>query len=368
MKLHQKIIEDAAVGAVGAGAIAAYPSMPLFARLSKRPAPAKIFKLGKKRGKKKDKNKLGIREHFYASMNEDVTQTGENTFDPTEVIAKLKSLENKESTDRRDTTTFGLEDDRGHLVRVTVRNDQAAAFEAALQAMLNDADQKMDERTDMPELAELLFKLKDRFDIVDVEFPEVSEDEEQETELAGQETTGETPAPGEGDLGAMVGGEEGGLGGELGGGGTEEVKGLLTQVIDMMKADAEARKAEAHAKAAEAKQREAELGAEEAMTRVRQEEQYLDMEAYEKQKKEEDKEAKRLAQLARWKHEMKNEHGADFGEGKEELDLAATMGKGKEEEESLLRRPPATTAQPSGKLSNRVSSADVANFVLSRVK
>lgn len=383
MKLIKKLIETSAIaenaagGAVGAGAVAGF-AMPLFAKLSGHQRTTKVRIVRPAKKEKKVKKGLGLKEQFY-SLSEDQTQIGGDTFDTNEVIAKLKALENKNKgeVNKYDTQAFALEDEDGNIVKVRVRRDQASNFEGALNAFLQDLEDDEDGKRGVPEIAELLFKLKDRFDIIDVEWPEVPEDQEEGMALAGGEP-GAEGAEGGLDLGAEGGdlGAEGGeldLGADAGGAGEEDVKGLLTQVIDMMKADAEARKAEAHAKAAEAKAKEAELATQQIYAKVKQEEQILDMEAHTKKEKEAEKEAKRLAQLARWKHEMERDEGASFDQTPEvDLNtLAQGAPQGREEEESHLRRPAAMRPQVARKeprLSGRVRPTDVASYILGRIK
>lgn len=388
MKLIQQLIEksklaeDAAGGSVGAGAVAGYAT-PLFAQLTKRDLPKKIRIAKVKKVKKPKPNGLGLKETFY-TIHEDQAQIGGDTFDTSEVMSKLKSLENKESVNKYETQAFALEDDDGNMVKVRVRTEQAASFEAALNAFLADIDDDTEGKRGVPEIAELLFKLKDRYDIVDVEWPDVPEDAEEAVALGGEAQPGAEGAaqPGaEGELPPGEGGEDlsAALGGDAaaGGAGEEDVKGLLTQVIDMMKADAEARKAEALARSAEAKARESETATKQVYAKVKQEEQILDMETHEKKNKESEKEAKRLAKLARWKHDMEQEQGASFDDEPQEANLDSIMGgakQGREEEEThrtATRHPAPTKAQPgrsAPRLSGRVAPTDVAAFILSRVK
>jgi hypothetical protein len=380
MKLIQKVIEKASLaetvsaGAVGGGAVAGY-AMPLFAQLTTRELPKKIRIARQKKQKKVKSNGLGLKETFY-SLSED-GQEASATFDTSEVISKLKSLENKGVVNKYETQAFALEDEDGNIVKVRVRIEQAPSFEASLNAFLSDVEEDTDGKRGMPEIAEILFKLKDRYDIVDVEWPDVPEDQEEGgVTLGGEQQPGMEGQPGaEGELDVGdpnqldLGAGEAGMGG-----GEEDVKGLLTQVIDMMKADAEARKAEAHARAAEAKAKEADLATKQVYAKVKQEEQILDMESQDKQHKEADKEAKRLAKLARWKHDMEQDEGASFDDAEPELDIGS-IARGREEEESprgaTYKRPAATQAQPANKtprLSGRVRPTDVASYILSRVK
>jgi len=263
-------------------------------------------------------------------------QGEESSFDPADVMSKLKNAE-KQVEYEDDTVPFGMEDEEGNIVKVYVRADQADEFESALGGMLSgESDESVDgedEELNSVEIAEVLFKLKDQFDIVDVEWPEIEGDEEEEQTLGGAEgEMGEDPAMG-GEMGAeggMEGGDEMGLGDEEG---IEDLEGegdemgmdaeggaesALQQVIDMMKSDAEARKAESEARSAEAEARTAEAHANSAASKVSQEEQILDAEAHEKQQKDEKGETERLAKLARYKHDQANRAETAMAEEEEE--------------------------------------------------
>jgi hypothetical protein len=402
MKLIKTIItktalkEDAAGGSVGAGAIGMC-AMPLFSTLVKRSSPViKVIKWNKAKPAKK-KPSIGLKEAFDALYELDVGGSGgmnmsmdgkpkaastDSSFDPTSIMAKLKGLETKDKEDHRNTVSFGLEDDNGGIVRVTVSSEQAEDFEKSLQAFMAQAEREDDA---VPEIAEVLFKLKDRFDIIDVQWPEVHEDEEEDVSLKGGEEGGEQAG---GDI--NLGDEPADQSTEppaSGGAGDGQVKDLLVQVIDMMKADAEARKAEARAKEAEAKAKEADTIVKQTMSKVKQEEQFLDMETFNKSRKEEDRETKRLAALAKWKHQMSKEQGItdddqDVGDDTEQS-LSAPQNQapdllspgikqgGREEEERTMRKPipmKPQMAQQKQVIKGRVHPHDLASFILSRVK
>lgn len=377
----KQVVEDAAAGAVAASGVAG-GMMPLFSMMVQRNKPVvppvEEIKFEEKPAKKKG---LGLSE-AYKLISEELTDgsaTGTegaegSNFDTSEVISKLKGLENKEKADYRDTVTFGLEDSDGQIVRVIVKNDQAQDFEKSLQAFM--ADQEEDEA--MPEIAEILFKLKDRFDLVDVVWPDIQEDEEQDVQLQG----GEMPADGT-DPNAPVDpnadpGAEGDMsldGSEAPMGGEGDTQSLLTQVIDMMKADADARKADARAREAEAKVREAEAIASQADVKVKQAEQELDMEDYEKGQKAAEKETKRLAQLSKWKAQMSRDHGVDDDPSEDDIDASFANPPaqgGVENEERSFRRPPVKVdyqnPRKATQIKGRVHPHDVAAFILSRVK
>ena len=245
--------------------------------------------------------------------------SGETDFSASDVISKLDNAEKKAKAGE-DTTAFGMEDEDGNLVKVYVKTESAEDFEKALASMLAGEDENEDDQNSALEIAEVLFKLKDKFEIVDVEWPEIEGDEEEEQEIEGDEG-------GEGEMGAEGGEGEGGD--ELGldaegtpegdddlsmdgeGGDMEEpvddeadAKSALDKVIDMMKADADAKMAEAKAREAEAKAKEAEHTAKAAQARVTQEEQVLDMETYYKDKQDQEKESKQLAKMSKFRHDQ----------------------------------------------------------------
>lgn len=278
------------------------------------------------------------------AMNEDAE------FNANDVIAKLKAVDNEQQQKQMGTVVFGLEDDKGNIVKVRVNKDQADEFESALESMLDkqqalykpqlsqddgdvnefDPDQHgMDVDDDVVtgmEISEIIFKLKDQFDIVDVEYPRVETDEEEETPLANPDDAAGGDELGLGDEEGAEGAEgEGGeeeldLGDEEGGEGDEDLEmtageedmggeesteaSALQQVIDYLKADAEARKAEAESRAAEAKANAQKYSMQAAEARVKQEEEFLDMEDYQKKQAEKEKEEKRLAQLAKYRRDV----------------------------------------------------------------
>ena len=308
MSLLQKLIkEEAAEGAVGAEAIAG-----VRAPLGSEPTE-------KVKVKKKKKKKTSLLRRTLDEM--------EQKFDQADVISKLKAAE-KSATIDQDTVAFGLEDEDGNMVKVHVRAEQAEDFQAALETALAGNEDDDTEDTSSVEIAEVLFELKDKFEIVDIEWGAIPEDEEEAQEVAG-EGGDELGLDGgeEGDMGDEELGDEDMVADEDGLGGEEVAATALTQVIDMMKSDSEAKKAEADAKKAEAEAKTAGFAAQAAAEKVKQEEDILDMETYNKSKADGEKESKRLAQLAKYKHDMAGE--ADVEVTKTEIDVVP-----EEEEES----------------------------------
>lgn len=302
--LRDLVQEMAAGGSTGAGGIAAVPGS-LFA------GGVVDAEKTKQRRKKMMRRVINMKESLGIDL-------GRTDFDASDVVSRIDAA-SKKADQNDDTTAFGLEDEDGNMVKVYVRNDQSEEFEKELSALLAGELEDDEEENNALEIAEVLFKLKDKFDIVDVEWPGIEGDPEEEQEVgatAEPAADGEVP-PGAAEINpdAELAGAEGAVGGDLEAldaeGGDEETMApdeagaetALQQVIDMMKSDAEAKKAEADARAAEARAKEAEYTAQASSGRVRKEEQMMDMENAEKAKKEEEEEAKNMAKLARYQYQ-----------------------------------------------------------------
>lgn len=320
-------------------------------------------------------------ERAMSYIAEDIT--GSTDFDAADVVSKLDAAEKKAKLEK-DTVTFGLENENGGLVRVYVRAEQGDEFEQALSQMLANSDNNNDNENTSMEIAEVLFKLKDKFDIVDVNWGDIPEDEEQQEQqvtggaggapAAGGAAGGlPPPAPGGAPLPGgenpidQAAGEEGAEGeepgegeegeGDMTAGDEGEAKSALDSVIDMMKADAKAKQAEAEARAAEARAKEAEWTAKAAAHKVKAEEEVLDMETHEKDQQKMDKEVKRLAKLAKYRHDKANKYRDELGgsDNSEDVDadVDADVDVNSEEEEEGGNRFPYDPAHVYGLANSR---------------
>lgn len=257
----------------------------------------------------------------------------DDTFDHEDVISKLKAAEIK-TKKNDDTVCFGMEDEDGKIIRVFIKSDQAEDFDIALGNLLSkEYDQEDDDMPNSYDLAEILYNLSSKFDIIDVDWGEIEPDQENEEQAVDMDTdSGEETAKDTNDLDSLVSNETGEGGesgedttatGEEGEGDTsddmlagEESSGddsssALQQAIDALKADSDARKAEAQARAAEAKAKTAKYTAQASEQKVQQEQDVLDMEAYYDDKKEEEEETKRLAKLAKYRHDKSRDSAMD---------------------------------------------------------
>ena len=262
-------------------------------------------------------------------------------YDLSDVVSRLKGIEGMDQQ-KNDVVTYGVEDDEGNVMKVSVRKDQAKDFEYRLARDMSDAkDDKMSGAKKNLSLAELLYNLKDEFNIVDVEFPSIPKDVVYNADKAtyGPDTSevgendvvddfgddesmnlegdmeGESDFGGEGlDDGEEFSDEEmdiedeDGEDVELDDESVEEFseeeasatpESILQSVMDMLKADAEAKKAQADAAAEEARAKQAEFAYKSSQATVSAQEEFARMELEMDQQKQKEKEAKKLADLAK---------------------------------------------------------------------
>lgn len=194
-----------------------------------------------------------------------------------------------------ETKDFGFSDSDGNIIKVSVNATQADEFKATLSKLLADYT----ENDQSIEVAEILFNLRNKFDIVDVQWPKVVEDEEpvqtgndvpdnqnaDNPEVDDVAVDEPAPAPA-----AQPGGD---------------VSGAMDAMLSALIADAEARRQEAVARAAEARAQEADAAARMSAQKMSAEEEVADMEAFYNSQNEEQKEAKKLAKLAKYRHQMR---------------------------------------------------------------
>lgn len=327
VKNMKKLYEDGSAGCTSAGAIAGNRGsiFPTRTEPMRRQIPIVIPNKKKKSKliniKKMNNPKWGFGQFLANNIGNPMTEQ----FDYSSISAKADGVLRQAQAKKENTQLFGLEDSNGQIVKVYVDASNARDFELALSRM-------MEEEMDSKEIAEMLFNLKDEFNIVNVVWPKIHDDAIEEEETAKN-------ASDEGDEEEFsFGDDEGGgnesmddLGSEEDGtslddidlGGDEnndnvDVNNLpakdfsagsesesLSNILSMLSAEAEARKAEADARKAEARAKEAEAVAKAAEAKIKAEEQVLDMEAYNKNQNKEKLETRKLAKLAKYRHELK---------------------------------------------------------------
>ena len=258
------------------------------------------------------------------------------SFDMQDVMSRLSGLE-ADGRAGDATVSFGIEDDDGNLMKVTVRSDQSEEFEEALANELADAARRKEvtgEETSIS-MAELLLKLNDQFDIVDASFPTIPTDGVYNADKiqygvadTGQEELGNGleafPDDGMGSDPMAAGGDPMGAEGDpMAGDGMgddpmaddgsvedfpadeltpeDPEQSVIVSILNMLKAEAETRKAEADARAEEARTKQAEFTAMASKNAVAQEEEVARMEAEIEARKAKEKDAKRISDLARYR-------------------------------------------------------------------
>lgn len=298
MKFSEYLLkEDAAGGATGAGSIGGTRGLLFGGAISRKNVMPKIAVQTIKF--KRLANWNGLKRIHEADSA--------SAFSAMDVVSKLNSAQ-KHNDMQKNAVVYGIEGEDGEVTKVYIAKDQDEEFKRALDSEIRDADDKKD-------IAEILFNLRDSFNILHVEWPPIPEDEEVNVDMKdqpgkeGEGAEGELP-PGADDKGGEPGaaGAEGELPpaeGDAGmsSGGNDD-QSILFKVIDMLKADAEAKTAEANAKAKQAEAREAKYAANIADRKVKSEEEFANADSYFKQQQEGKKAAQRLSKLAKYRQEI----------------------------------------------------------------
>ncbi len=347
MKINN-INETATAGSVGAGSIAVnmsqFSNIKTITRLDnssdKQPnTSSTIFTLdlakkineynkGKIKKKKKKKNLL---QHLRDIISEN--------YDNADVVSRLKALDINNTDSKNPVISYGIEDDKGNIMRVTVRSDQAKEFEKAIAQELEINKNNTDNGTSIKQMSlpELLYNLRNEFELVDVEFPKIPQDaiynadeistngefpvppvndkneftdnnldNETFSEIENSEpsadssksetmSTGDEDKPNENDLESVE---------DFSKEDNTEIS-LINSVLGMMKADAEAKRAQADAEAEKSREKQAELTAAAANKELYNQEELAKMELAADEQKEKKKEAKKLADIAKYNVQSK---------------------------------------------------------------
>ena len=284
MKLSDFMIkEDAGAGATSASSIAAVPGGTRRRSKMLRRAMPKVGNVEKI----KYSNTVTIKE---AKDDSNVSA----------IVARLNAAKHRGQTERP-YVTFGLEDQRGNLVRVKVAADQSQEFEQALAQTLED------DENDPRDIGEVIYDFKDRFDILGIDWPRSSLEEADEETADEPDEAPEDQEPSEDELEDP---EDDKLPAieepaplEPAGASSNELNSTLIAIVDMLKSEIEAKKAEARAREKEAEAQQAKYAAEISANKVRAEQDILDMEAWNKKNSAEQKEARKLAMLAKYRYE-----------------------------------------------------------------
>lgn len=298
MKLKY-LLETAAAGSISAGAIAPNPFTSR-GPVKRRPIP-KV---------RKARKVAAITESSIATFDVstailfeyDSNTPSTLTADKNEkIVADVNNkvsnaVKRSQTDDKFDTTTFGLQDADGKIVKVTVNRAQSEDFESRLNSLLSDVENPK-------EIAEVLYMLKKDYEIVDVEWDEpITEDEEEDAPTEGGDEE-DLDLDAEGDA-APEDGEE--IDGE------EPVEpaepdipagtvNLLQQVIDLLKAETESRTANAQVATAKAETELVDVEHQKQEHEITAQQEIADMEAAEEEEKETKKNERLIQRIAKFR-------------------------------------------------------------------
>lgn len=359
--MKKQVKETAAVGSTGAHAIAAAPGR-MGAAPQKRDFNSYLVHYYDNMGNKLRMFPVNAAYKLGSDKKVKVVARISENFNLDSVLAQLSNYENSQTVEDSEVVTYGVEDDKGNLMKVTILNTQAEDFESYISAYLSELKNFENSGVDLEDisLAELLYKLKDLFDVRDVEFPNIPADvvynadeasdsvENVQNAEFGAESDFGTP---EGGMGGEMGGPEGEMGmedefgaegemgDEFGGEGDMEDMGdegemdefgdegemdefaddesvedfddmedestttsLLNNIIDMLKAQAEEQTARYDAEAERARADQAESSARAAEATLTNKEEIIAMQAEKDDQKAKEKSAKQQSDLATYRY------------------------------------------------------------------
>lgn len=303
MKLNT-ILETAAAGSTSAGSIATTPfTTPISTRRRRVPSPRRVAKLAL------SESTLATFDVRTAILFEyDRDQSGAGNTLSADKNAKIvndvndrvsNAVKRSQVDDKTLTSTFGLQDADGKVVKVTVKRDQAQEFESRLNSMLADVENPK-------EIAEVLFMLKKDYDIVDVEWSEpITEDDEAPADPADEDlaldAAGEDEEVDDTDSDTSLDSTDDDLESKSSPDLQASTVQLLQQVIDLLKSETEVRTATANVATAKAETELQDVEQQKQDKEIAQQQEIADMEEFEDEEKEQKKNERLLARIAKFR-------------------------------------------------------------------
>jgi len=334
-----KINETAAAGSTVAHSIAVVPGNRLGGMQSRM--SLKNFMLNFYSGVKN--NGKGYRP-LPIDMQGSISKISESSEYPYQLDAatsRLKGMEKEGGYEASDSISYGIQDDMGNLMLVTVPMEQSEELERRCATALADVlDFKKTGNGENKTLAELLYELKDEFTIIDAQFPTIPKDAvynaDEVSALPEADGDGPEGMGGEDELGGEgpegMGGEDE-LGGEgpEGMGGEDELDGddadigddfaeepdkesLLISVLGMLKSQNEKETAQAKAEEEKAKAQQAEIALKSSSKEMESQEEMVAAQAEMDAEKEKEKKVKERANLAKYNYNKRKGMGEGFSD------------------------------------------------------
>jgi hypothetical protein len=184
--------ETASGGSIGAGSIAANPSG------DSRRSDHRSSESEWRGNAKADSEKAAKEKAHYAEMRKKIDQAKaakkkqkgksfrdfllrrkvNEDFDMTDLLSRLKSADVETTGEDIGVVSYGVEDDKNNVMRITVRADQAKEFEETIARQLADAKSNRSNGIAVKgnSLAEILYNLRNKFEIISVDFPIIPKD------------------------------------------------------------------------------------------------------------------------------------------------------------------------------------------------
>lgn len=257
---------------------------------------------------------------------------------------KLSDIQRKQEIEDS-TTAFAFEDTEGNLVKVHVDKEQAENFKKELAALLDDA-----EHQDL-EIAEVIYRLHQKYNIINVEWCEgsIPEDEEvkdpnapiesnADAEAKGfpdPEAAGDVAATDQGtpdDLSAEPGAEDGadpmaadGTSAPVDVNAEVSKMAMLNKVLGLLQARTDADRAKAEAEKAKADVEASRVAAQAAAQYASSQEELMDMENYNKRAQEDKREATLQSKLIRYRHDLRKQSTASLEDKLKDPDFLLNM-------------------------------------------
>lgn len=317
--MSKKISETASAGAMGSGAIAAVPGG---GGGENTPDRLKNFM--------KDFFQKAQNRMRYKSVEELIPKTfkklTESNMSLNSVFSELKNSETQ-SYDEKNVVTYGVEDDDGNLMKITVPHEQSEEFESTLTRQLAEIEdfKRTGHKGRNISMAELLYELKDSFTVLDVDFPTIpsnvvynadqateavddfSDESTDEFDDSAEQTDDMTDSNMD-DNADNVDGEDDENMDDMDDESVEDfsdepesndAESILASVMSTLKAQADAEKAKADAEAEKARAKQAEYSAKAAAVEMERQEELVRIESEMEEQKEKEKEAKRISDIAK---------------------------------------------------------------------
>jgi hypothetical protein len=251
-----------------------------------------------------------------------ITESSAFPYQVDDAVSRLKSMETDGNFDDKDVITYGIEDDKGVMMKITVPLEQGEDFERVVaQSLAEVQEYKKTGKGEDKTLAELLYELKDKFTIVNAEFPTIPKDavynadeitEATPEDELGDDELGDLEADGDEELDDLdADGDEEDFDPddeEIGDdfeSETSSKEDLLVSVLAMLKSQNEKEIAQANAEAEQAKARQAELALKASEDEMATQEQLVSAQAEMDAEKDKEKKAKDMAELAKFNYRKK---------------------------------------------------------------